>query len=271
MARFSLYLLALFPLVAHVNAATYSISDNFVGQSFLSGFSVLNIADPTHGRVNYVDANTARNQNLTYGSGDTFILRADSKSVLNPNGPGRNSVRLQSNKQFGRSVMVDAGCVMPAQRQQTGTSLQLDCDVAANGNAGCGVQLPQWNSYGPAFNSNGGGWYAVERNNDFIKVWFWARNDGSVPGDVRNGASNVNTDGWGTPVAYFPSTGSCNIAQKFGAHHIIINLTFCGDWAGQSSIYSSAGCPGTCVDYVNNNPGAFAQAYFDFASVKVYQ
>ncbi|KAK7047373.1 hypothetical protein VNI00_006604 [Paramarasmius palmivorus] len=295
MARFSQYLLALLPLVAHVKAASYSLSDNFVGPSFLTEFAVLNIADPTHGRVNYVDAATARSQNLTYASGDTFILRSDSSTVLSPSGPGRNSVRLQSNKQFGTSVMIQypphatrlrgvndqgpnhatlhtsSGCVMPAQREQTGTSLQLDCDVAVNGNAGCGVQLPQANSYGPPFNANGGGWYAVERTDSFIKVWFWARNDAAVPADVRNSATSVNTDSWGTPVAFFPTTASCSIAEKFGPHNIIINLTFCGDWAGQDAIFSNAGCPGTCVDYVNNNPAAFAEAYFDFASAKVYQ
>ncbi|KAG5643758.1 hypothetical protein DXG03_009693 [Asterophora parasitica] len=40
------------------------------------------------------------------------------------------------------------------------------------------------------------GAYVVERNNDFIKMRFWARNDESVPADVKNGASSVNTDNW---------------------------------------------------------------------------
>jgi hypothetical protein len=41
-----------------------------------------------------------------------------------------------------------------------------------------------------------------------------------------------------------------------------------GDWAGAT--YPSQGCPGNCVDYVNNNPGAFANAYWDIAAVRVY-
>lgn len=56
--------------------------------------------------------------------------------------------------------------------------------------------MPTPNSYGPAFNSNGGGWYVVERTNSYIKVWFWPRNDARVPADVRNGASSVNTDSY---------------------------------------------------------------------------
>ena len=65
-----------------------------------------------------------------------------------------------------------------------------------NGNAGCGVRSTASNSYGPAFNSAGGGWYAMERTDSFIKVWFWSRNDASVPADVKNGATSIDTDNW---------------------------------------------------------------------------
>jgi hypothetical protein len=46
--------------------------------------------------------------------------------------------------------------------------------------------------------------YALERTHDFIKVWFWSRNNKSVPDDVKNGASSVETDGW---VCNHPSRG----------------------------------------------------------------
>jgi hypothetical protein len=36
----------------------------------------------------------------------------------------------------------------------------------------------------------------MERTNSFINVWFWARNDGSVPDNVKYGASNIVTDNW---------------------------------------------------------------------------
>jgi hypothetical protein len=119
----------------------------------------------------------------------------------------------------------------------------------------------------------------MERTSTYIKVWFWSRTDGSVPAEVKNGATSINTSNWvmfscdsfleqrltvtsqGAPFAYF-SNAQCNIASKFGPHQIVINLTFCelfssllqmpsyivrtgGDWAG--AVYSSQGCPGTCV------------------------
>ncbi|KAJ7148542.1 glycoside hydrolase family 16 protein [Mycena crocata] len=160
------------------------------------------------------------------------------------------------------------GCTMPASRTQTGTSLQLDCDTNVAGNTGCGVNVGQATSYGPTFNANGGGWYAVERTNTFINVWFWTRNAANVPADVRAGSATVNTSNWGTPVANFPNT-SCNFPQFFDANNIIINLTFCGDWAGQ--VYGQSGCPSTCNNYVDNNPTAFTNAYFEFNSLNVYK
>ncbi|KAJ7175187.1 laminarinase [Mycena crocata] len=313
---FSSYALAILTLARVAVGVTYRQTDNISGAGFLSAFSFQAIPDPTNGRVNYVNAATAASQNLTFASGNTFVLRADSKTVLSAGGAGRNSVRLQSNKQFTTAVTIfdvrhmpqgcgtwpalwtvganwphqgeidilegvndqgtnqatlhtDAGCTMPASRSQTGTSVLNNCDVAATSNSGCGVKVNDARSYGPTFNSNGGGVYAVERTNAFIKVWFWPRNT-AIPSDISSGGASVNTDNWGTPVANFPST-TCPISSKFGPHNIIINLTFCGDWAGQSSIYSSSGCPSTCVDFVNRNPSAFTNAYFEFASLRIYQ
>lgn len=296
-----------------VNAATYGLSENFVGSSFYSNFAFQAISDPTNGRVNYVDQSTAQSKNLSFASGNTFIMRADDTTVLSASGPGRNSVRIQSNQQWSTHVLVmdiqhmpqgcgtwpaawevgnnwpnggevdivegvndhgvnqatlhtSAGCTMSGQ-SQTGTTVGTDCDANDNSNAGCGVQVNKGNSFGPSFNSNGGGWYAMERTNSFINIFFWERNDGSVPSDVKSGASSVNTGNWGTPVANFPDN-NCDISSHFAPNNIVFDLTFCGDWAG--AVYSSDGCPSDCTDYVNNNPSAFTNAYWQLNGVRVY-
>lgn len=163
-----------------------------------------------------------------------------------------------------------ANCTMPMGRDQTGTVISTDCVAADNYNAGCAVGLNTNSSYGSFFNANGGGWYAIERTDSFINVWFWARNDRSVPLDVLFPRYTVNTDKWGTPSANFPDI-SCKISSEFDSNNIIINLTFCGDRAGNPTVYAASGCPSTCVDYVNNNPSAFSDAYFEFASLSIYQ
>ncbi|KAJ7302432.1 glycoside hydrolase family 16 protein [Mycena albidolilacea] len=160
------------------------------------------------------------------------------------------------------------GCTMPASRTQTGTSGPLNCDVGAS--FGCSVNVGQAPSYGPTFNANGGGWYAMERTDTFINVWFWSRNAANVPADVSAGGTTVDTSDWGIPVANFPNT-ACNIPQFFDAHNIIINLNFCGDFAGQADVYASSGCPSTCTSYVDNNPAAFGDAYFLFNSINIYE
>ncbi|KAF8724729.1 hypothetical protein AX14_008633 [Amanita brunnescens Koide BX004] len=91
------------PIVAF---ALYSEVDSYSGQGFLDAFGYQNIKDPTNGRVNYVDGGTAARDNLTYASNNHFILRADSTKRLDPDGPGRDSVRLMSYKQYATSVMI---------------------------------------------------------------------------------------------------------------------------------------------------------------------
>jgi len=298
-----------------VLGASYTQSDSHSGTGFLQSFSYQAIADPTHGRVNYVDASTAAADNLTYASANHFVLRADSWTVLDPNGPGRNSVRIQSNKQYTTSVMIfnilhmpqgcgtwpavwtvgedwpnngeldilegvndqgpnqatlhtSPGCTMPASRAEKGNPALNDCNTNVNSNAGCGVKFVDTRSYGPTFNANGGGWYAAERTDAGINVWFWSRSDTTVPSQVSGGSTSIDTSTWGEPTAYFPTNSGCNIASKFGPQNIVINLTFCGDWAG--SVYSASGCPSTCIDYVNDNPSAFENAYFDFEWLNIY-
>ena len=58
------------------------------------------------------------------------------------------------------------------------------------------MRAPGANSFGAAFNGAGGGWYAMERTNAFVKVWFWSRGAGNVPSEVRNGATTINTGNW---------------------------------------------------------------------------
>ncbi|KAJ7911285.1 hypothetical protein B0H13DRAFT_2328503 [Mycena leptocephala] len=99
----------------------------------------------------------------------------------------------------------------------------------------------------------------MERTGDFIRIWFWLRDDHRVPHDVAKGSRK------GVSAADFPND-SCDLAD-WALHNIIINLTFCGDWAG--AVYPDSGCPSTCIDYVNQNPSAFTDAFFELNSINV--
>jgi hypothetical protein len=69
--------------------------------------------------------------------------------------------------------------------------------------------------------------YVMERTNSAIRVWFWARDDPSVPVEVVENTAGVTPANWGLPYAAFPTSASCNIGQEFGPNRIIINLTLC--------------------------------------------
>ncbi|KZV78132.1 hypothetical protein EXIGLDRAFT_784265, partial [Exidia glandulosa HHB12029] len=116
------------------------------------------------------------------------------------------------------------------------------------------------------FNQAGGGWYATERTEHTLSVWFWSRGDSRVPADVRENKGSVSPSKWGKPTAVFVSD-SCDISQKYGPNMFIINLTLCGDWAG--SRYP--GGKNACVKHVNENPSAFNDAYWDIARLSVYE
>ncbi|KAJ7728141.1 glycoside hydrolase family 16 protein [Mycena maculata] len=153
---------------------------------------------------------------------------------------------------------------MPVKR--TMTALELDCDTAVNNNAGCGVSVGQASSFGPTFNADGGGWYAIERNNRFINVWFWSRRAKNVPADVVSGGKTVDTsEEFRSPTS---PTQIATLTEFFDGNNIIINLTFCGDRAG--AVYAASGCPSTCESYVDANPTAFVDAYFQFTSINIY-
>ncbi|KAF8803218.1 endo-1,3(4)-beta-glucanase [Phlegmacium glaucopus] len=308
-------LMSLLVLLSSSSANSYRLSESIVGQDFYQHFSWEAVADPSHGRVNYVDQQTSIDQNLTYASHNAFVLRTDHHNVLDPNGPGRNSVKIKSKNVYTNHVVIfdlrhmpqgcgtwptiwelgqatwprggeidilegindqgtntatlhtTDGCTMPDDRSQTGKSGLLDCNTEINDNRGCSVYFAAANSYGPSFNANGGGWYAMERSDSEINMWFWPRSGSSIPNDVGGNSDSVNPQNWETPSASFPST-SCNFGSHFDKQNILISLSLCGDWAGGA--YGQSGCPSTCNDFVNNNPNSFTNAYFEFASVRVY-
>ncbi|KKK12876.1 hypothetical protein P175DRAFT_0431004 [Aspergillus ochraceoroseus IBT 24754] len=192
--------------------------------------------------------------------------------ILGPNWPNGGEidviegVNAQTNNQM--TLHTGDGCTID-NSGFTGNLLTSNCYAYASGqasNAGCGMEAPTANSYGAGFNNIGGGVYATEWTSDAISIWFFPRS--SIPADISAGTPDPSA--WGTPTARF--AGSCNIDSHFGDMQIIFDITFCGDWAG--NVWSSSPCASlasSCVDYVANNPSAFAHTYWDINSLRVYQ
>ena len=151
--------------------------------------------------------------------------------------------------------------------------------VNGGGNSqGCGVLDSRTSSYGAGFNAIGGGVYAMQWTSDYIRVWFFPRQQ--IPTDILN--LTPNPSNWGQPAANLQ--GSCNIDQSkfsmmmwtwcvlmftgFQNHQIIFDNTFCGSYAGVASVWNSStnsclvqtGYP-TCNQYVAANPSAFQNSW----------
>jgi len=132
-------------------------------------------------------------------------------------------------------------------------------------NQGCGI-ISNTQNYGVPLNNAGGGVWATQWVTSGISVWFFPRNN--IPADITQ--NNPNPSTWGTPYANFQFGGNCN-ANHFQNMSIVINLTFCGSWAGPAF---PGDCPqygNNCNSYVQNNPTAFQQAYWSVNSLQVYQ
>lgn len=161
-------------------------------------------------------------------------------------------------------------CKMNVKRKETGKVLTKNCLNSTGDNAGCGVQGPV-DTFGEAFNNNGGGVYAMELRDAGIRIWFFQRGD--IPSDIPIDVSNTTAPDpstWPEPLADFPST-HCDIPSHFKNQSIIANIDLCGTWAGSTSVYSTQDqCPGTCTDFVAQNNTAFDTAVWEWASWRVY-
>jgi hypothetical protein len=93
-------------LLFAVLAQSHALKDTFIGPDFFEAWNWETFDDPTHGRVNYVDQETAKSSNLSYASDSKFIMRADDFKVVAQGSRGRDSVRISSRSSYDDAVFV---------------------------------------------------------------------------------------------------------------------------------------------------------------------
>ncbi|KAI7875467.1 beta-1,3-1,4-glucanase, partial [Lichtheimia hyalospora FSU 10163] len=158
--------------------------------------------------------------------------------------------------------------------EPTGDILTSKCQLNSPGqqpHQGCTVEYDSSYSYGSSFNEHDGGVFVLQIDDDGIESWFFDRNH--IPDDIDDNEPVLDPSHWWTdyqyrPAALFPFDGTHCSATAFHDLRIIINLTFCGEWAGVPETYN-LDCPGSCVDYVASAP--LPEAYWRIRSVKIYQ
>jgi beta-glucanase (GH16 family) len=171
------------------------------------------------------------------------------------------------------TLHTNPGCTITNEGADPSTLLKgTDCG-AGNAFTGCGQQTTNTENYGSGANAVNGGIYALEWTSEAINMWFFPRASTGIPQDILDG--NPEPSLWPNPAARFVGGGGCNIDDYFREHKIIFDTTFCGDWAGAPDVWNNnptcSALANTCVDYVSNNPEAFADVFWTVNSVKVYQ
>lgn len=172
------------------------------------------------------------------------------------------------------SLHTQAGCTIDAsQAVMEGSLYSSDC----NGDTGCRVSMngssgDEAANTGAAFNALGGGIYAMERSlgttGNGIRVWFFPFD--SVPDDLKNNGTSVDTSTWGEPGADFPIAQTCY--NDFADHRLTFDITLCGDWAATTydDVSTCVAQYGSCSSQVAYNGSSFDDAYFAINSVRVF-
>jgi len=178
------------------------------------------------------------------------------------------------------SIHTNPGCTIPTDYGASGTlalsgSEGYDCAAEETNDSGCGMTDTTPNNYGTPFNNAGGGVFAMKWDSTGIAVYFWSR--ANIPEDVSSGLPNPA--GWPEPIGAWPAA-QCSPYEFFYQNVAIFDTTLCGDWAGNawSSVAygASESCAqstgySTCAAYVAAEGAAFADAYWEVYSVKLYQ
>jgi beta-glucanase (GH16 family) len=102
---------------------TYQLADSFNSENFFDNFDFFeskfgtgnyNDVDPTSGYVNYRSRADAEYLGLIATQGTEMYIGVDHANTLDPQGQGRNSVRLESKKVFNSGLIIAKFSHLPA-------------------------------------------------------------------------------------------------------------------------------------------------------------
>ncbi|KAN0130624.1 glycoside hydrolase family 16 protein [Lactarius tabidus] len=165
------------------------------------------------------------------------------------------------------ALHTEPGCTVVNAVQTSTLVNTTDCNVQADENMGCVVENPDRNSYGAAFAAAGGGVFATELAEEGISIWFFERQ--KIPSSISRGSTSVDTSTFGVPVANFPATG-CTIDTFFEPQNLVFDITLCGDFAGNPTIFAQT-CQGSCYNnFVIGPPSNYNNAYFEIQYLQVF-
>ena len=101
-------------------------------------------------------------------------------------------------------------------------------------------------------------------NTSGIYAWFFPRSD--IPSDVAG--DSPNPDGWGLPVAAYPSS-SCDFNTFFTPQTLILEIDICGNFALNVFAQTCASVASSCLDLVQEASN-YNDAYWEMGYIRVF-
>ncbi|KAF8990479.1 hypothetical protein BDQ17DRAFT_1371908 [Cyathus striatus] len=185
-----------------------------------------------------------------------------------PEGGGINTFEAVNQDIYSHSNLhTNTGCNANNSTPNQNTASIVNTTDCSDPLLGCLTTIAGHPSYGPDFNSRGGGIFITEYASTGISVWFFNRD--SIPSPVNS--SSIDTSKIGTPVANWPASicGPDGFSQVFLPQSLVIDIALCGSLG--SSLYNETCPPGNCyTNTVAGNGSNFAEAYFEIDSIRVF-
>jgi hypothetical protein len=142
--------------------------------------------------------------------------------------------------------------------------LNTNCSSLSTSDTGCSFCDPSIKSFGQGFNDAGGGVFALLRNRNGFKIWFFERQ--SIPNDISSGHPDPYS--WAPPNAFL-SADDCNVDSYFSPQTLILDTAICGGWA--SSDYPNSGCGGNCAQQVTSGNNFVSEHFMSLLLVVLYR
>ncbi|GKT93309.1 beta-1,3-endoglucanase [Colletotrichum tofieldiae] len=254
---------------------SYQVVDSYDSTNFLDKFGAFvsdhttgnyNDVDPTGGYVSYKSAAEAQSMGLLKTVGEDLYLGVDSESVLDPNGIGRSSVRIESKSKYKQGLFVATFSHLPKPIDIVETWNEDNVNkvvLHTDGNAG-ECRIDGKNMTGTISKPNCANFAPGQSDNEGCAGLDPAAPFGSAEGGVSRDLGHPSF-----------TTSTCAADKLFGEAKMVINIDLCGV-AGDATQWSTAGgCEAktggaTCKEWVAKNPAAFADVYFKLKSIKIY-
>ncbi|KAF9741126.1 hypothetical protein PMIN02_011262 [Paraphaeosphaeria minitans] len=165
-------------------------------------------------------------------------------------------------------------CTINIQKGSLVPEKSTNCHWASNGpsSQGCSFHAEE-GTFNQPFNDQ----YkviALQVERERIRIWHFKKNE--VPADLNS--ANPSPDAWTKAPTVHITPKSCDFHKAFQRFHIIINITFCGSWAGDD--FNNTNYAGQCAkqtatndckSWVASHPSDFTNTYFEFNSIKLFQ